>query len=404
MIRDIYDRIVADAVARAATVCPPVLGLTASIDEIYSMGRERLVALSRDSLRSGGGRGSALAREILDRVRTGRGGEIVHVWDGGPAWVASILGEPDVRQIGGNAAQASWTLATMGAPAILSLADRSPEQLEVLDPRMLVATQSGIVTVSDLTANGSPTKWAHGILEFTAGTPLDGVPLPRSTRLMLRFSHEPLETDSAFEDYVRTHKPRVALLSGLATQPSMETADVEWAVRVAAFLKRSGALVHHELSEFATPVRMRAAIDRLPATSLGMSLSELRTATRSSGNPLDDAVSVAQATSMDRVVVHADDWSMIVTRTPTDAQRDALVLANALASARARLGHPADPESIAASGHLTKNHPASGLIRDNWHAIVVPSLYQPNPVATVGLGDTFTAGLLLGDSLHPATD
>lgn len=405
MIEVEYARAVSEAAERSSSVSPIALGLTASIDELYSMDETRVDALSTAARSTGPGEGPGIARHILNLIRNGRGGEIVASWADGHAWLESILGVADTRQVGGNAAQAAWALASIGAPALLALRDRSASQVSVLDPRILVAEGGHTIAVRELAASGSPTKQPHGILEFAAGVPLNGYPLPRTTRVMLRFSHEPLETDAEFAGYTEENPPGVALLSGLATQPNILTADARWAVRLGARLQRSGTHVHHELSDFGHPARLRTAIRELPATSIGMSLSELVAATGHGADPAESAIALARGVGVSRAVVHADEWSMIVTRTPSDGQRRSLLLANALAGVRARLGRPGDRSEVIGLNEsdtgvsFTQDHPPSGPRSEGWHALVAPSPYMSRPVATVGLGDTFTAGLLLGEAL-----
>lgn len=398
-IRAQYDRVVDAALDAAPHVDPIATGLTASIDEIYHVDEHGMVALAKEARRPGTGAGTSLARRIIDRIGAGRGGEIVSIWDDGPSWLTGTLGDPDARLVGGNAAQASWALAMVGAPSVLALRDRSETQLGVLDGRILLAGPDGLSPISSTPPAGSPSKWPHGILEFTAGTPLDGVPIPRSTRVMLRFSHEPLETDPGFLDYCRTADVPVALLSGLATQPNPTTPDVHWAVELGKLLTARGGSVHHEVSEFADPADLRTAIGALPSTSVGMSSSELTMATGRGGDPAQLAADLAISAGRD-VIVHADEWSLIVTRDPSPETRDSLILANALAAARARTGRPSESPYVDDTGRFTAELPSSGPVRDGWHAIAVPSPYELRPRGTVGLGDTFVAGLLLGDAIH----
>lgn len=399
--RDEYARVLSQL--RDLPDLPPIVtGLTASIDQLYRMDQRRV-----DALVAGQGlprQAGELARTIVSRIRAGRGGEIVRLWDAGSAWLQRRLGASDLEQTGGNAAQASWSLAVLGAPTLLALRDRSPAQLDVLDPRILLAGADGVHAVSRATAAGTPLKQPHAILEFTAGTLIEGAPLPRSTRVMLRFSHEPLETDRFFLDHCRANAVNVALLSGLATQPSLASPDVDWAVGLAGDLHRRGAFVHHELSEFSRPADLRRAAGILPVASVGLSLSELTLAAGRTGSPAQLAAEFGATSKVEQLVVHADEWAMVVTTDPASSARDSLILANALASARAWSGRPSADPTPRPEAIFTDDLPESGSIGDGWHALVVPAPYHPRPRATVGLGDTFVAGLLLGEALsRPAT-
>src|SRR5207247_1114178 len=121
----------------------------------------------------------------------------------------------DRRQLGGTGPQASWALAVLGAPSVLALADRSAEQLAVVDPRTGVCSDGRVVPAGSIAATGEATKLPHCVLEFASGTPLGGGTVPRSTRLILRFGDEPIERDEQFAALTPgLPGTRAALLSG----------------------------------------------------------------------------------------------------------------------------------------------------------------------------------------------
>jgi ADP-dependent phosphofructokinase/glucokinase len=400
-IRSDYERVIHDAVASVHRVGPVAAGFTASIDVVYAISEQQLAALS--AARDEDSPGGALARTIVDRIASGRGGELAVSWDRGQAWIERVLGEPSARQAGGNGAQVAWTLAEIGAASVLCLADRSSEQLSVLHPGILLASRSGLVSVGEVTPEGAPTKQPRFILEFSKGTELDGHPLPRSTRIMFGFSEESLERDDHFASWSRAAgTPPVTMLSGLATQPGLATEDARWAAALAEDLRGSGTWLHHELSEFAGDEEMRAAVAFFRSSSIGMSVSELRQATGGARSPQSLALEIANAGRFEQVVVHADDWSMMVCREPSPLKRDALILGNALAGARARAGRPVSDPAIDDDALFGDDLPADGPVGEGWHCIAVPSPYTPTPRGTVGLGDSFCAGLLLGESIARA--
>ena len=105
------------SLARAAR--PVLLGFSAFVDASVRMERaERLFAPdaplpARD-----------LGRELLARIRTGRGGEYSLDWPAGDEWLAANL--PHAIGAGGTSAQIAKAFGILGAPALLALADRSP--------------------------------------------------------------------------------------------------------------------------------------------------------------------------------------------------------------------------------------------------------------------------------------
>ncbi len=100
-----------------------------------------------------------------------------------------------------------------------------------------------------------------------------------------------------------------------------------------------------------------------------------------------------------RVIVHADDWALAVRRGNPQQQERILLAGNAFAAARARDGQPAVVLDPAEDANYTDDLPRSGALGDGWLSTCVPAPYLRRPTSTIGLGDTFTAGVLLADSL-----
>ena len=74
---------------------------------------------------------------------------------------------------------------------------------------------------------------------------------------------------------------------------------------------------------------------------------------------------------------------------------------NLLASGRAFHGAPSgDVRPIDGSAYPT-DIPRAGRLADGWRADCAPVPYIDSPTSTIGLGDTFTAGLLLAGALEP---
>jgi ADP-dependent phosphofructokinase/glucokinase len=159
-------------------------------------------------------------------------------------------------------------------------------------------------------------------------------------------------------------------------------------------------VIHHELAEFPAPERLREAVAMGLATSLGMSLSELSMLTGTTGDPRLLARDVAVMARARRVIVHADDWALAVHRDDPGHTRDVLLAGNAFAAARARTGEPSSVLEPAPEASYTDRLPPGGPLGDGWQATSVPAPYLPRPAGTVGLGDTFVAGILLAESIQ----
>jgi len=402
--RDAYLRVAERIVAGAPAARPVLTVSNACVDAVFHVDAVRLSRLTAAArtARDSDGRGAELVSRVLDRISDGRGGELLARWPDGPAWITAVLGPPNRYQAGGTGPQASWTLATVGATSVLALADRSAEQLAVLDLRTGLCADGQVVPVGSLVPSGTPTKLPHSILEFTAGTKCGTLSVPRSSRIILRFGDEPIERDEQFFHLA----PKLAagagagLLSGLNSLAEDDSRDRDWLAALARAWARAGlAVIHHELAEFPTPARLRQAARLAPATSLGLSLSELFTLTGRRGDPRLLAQQVASQYGMRRVIVHADHWALAVHRADSRHIERVLLAGNAFAAARARHGQPTANLDPAEDASYTEDLPQSGALGDGWQTICVPVPHLRRPAGTIGLGDTFSAGALLAESL-----
>src|SRR5436190_18681317 len=119
---------------------------------------------------------AAMIAELKRRARAGIGGELHVDWPQGPAWMARHF--QGRLGLGGTSAQAANLLATLGAPALLSLAGRDRDQLSVIHPDVYLATDRGPITRNRIASAGSGSA-PHYIFEFTAGRTIDGEVLRR---------------------------------------------------------------------------------------------------------------------------------------------------------------------------------------------------------------------------------
>lgn len=376
-------------------------GTSACVDAIFRIDARRLARLLAPP---GPQRGADLVTWVLSRITQGRGGELLIRWPDGPAWICGLLGRPGRYQIGGTGPQASWALATIGARSVLALADRSAEQLAVIDPRVGICVDGAIIAAGSLTPCGAPSKLPHCILEFTAGTTHDGVMIPRSSRIILRFGDEPVERDEQYRTMTTSLAAGAGagLVSGLNAPCDEDSSGRDWLHELASGWSAAGlAVIHHELGEFPSRPRLQQAAALGTATSLGMSLSELFMLVGRRGDPRSLAHDVALRYGMTRVIVHADDWALAVHRGDPQHEADVLLAGTLMAAARARAGQPTAALSPSPDATYTSDLPAGGAMANGWQATSVPAPYLPRPASTVGLGDTFTAGILLAESLPP---
>lgn len=407
---------IAGRLAEAAPTARPIFtGQNACVDAIFRIDAERLARMAGLAATPDDEPGAALLARVMARITRGRGGELLTRWPDGPSWITALLGTPDRHQVGGTGPQASWALAVAGARSVLALQDRSAQQLAVIDPRTGICADGAVVPVGSVTPSGTPTKLLHCILEFTAGTSLEtaeapAVTVPRSSRIILRFGDEPIERDEQFLAVTKA-MAKVAgagLLSGRNGLADDDLAGRTWLTALARAWSDGGLpVIHHELAEFPAAERLREAAAMCGPTSLGMSLSELYmltgtktgTGTGTRGDPRLLARDVADRYGARRVIVHADDWALAVHRDDPCHTRDVLLAGNAFAAARARTGQPSADLEPAPDASYTDRLPPEGPLGDGWQATSVPAPYMNSPGGTVGLGDTFVAGILLAESI-----
>ena len=407
---EIYGETASRVLLDAPAARPVFTGTNACVDAIFLVDADRLariVAAVRTSAVGTLAVGSALMGRVLDRIGQGRGGELLTRWPSGPAWIMDLLGEPDRYQVGGTGPQASWALATLGARTVLALADRSAGQLAVIDPRAGLCSGGAVVPAGQVAPRGEPSKEPHCILEFTAGTTSGAVTVSRSSRVILRFGDEPVEQDEEYLTTTADLAPTAGagLVSGLNGPPDDDHEAHDWVLGLARAWSRSGlSVIHHELAEFPSIGRLREAAELTPVTSVGLSLSELFMLAGTRGDPRVLARDLGERSGAGRVIVHADDWALAVSRDDQADPQLALLTGNLLAAARARAGRPTDALAPPADARYVDDRPPDGAMGDGWHARCVPAPHLRKPVGTIGLGDTFVAGVLLADSLrYPPT-
>jgi ADP-dependent phosphofructokinase/glucokinase len=379
-----------DLVSRARlTLC----GFSACVDVYLSLHDVDGVAAAAE-----GTPAAALLAELKRRATTGIGGELRAEWPDGPCWFPRHL--TGRLGLGGTSAQAAQLLATLGAPALLALADRSFEQLEVIHPGVQLAAAGGLVRRSEIRPSGSGEP-PHIIFEFTAGRTVDGVPIGRSSRVIVRFNDSDLQHDGDFDrlSVELAGSAGAGILSGFNELPPARTkAEHDFVLRTAeAWRARGLGTIHLELGDFHTEAMRDEALAALApaATSFGASLSELDGLIPATDPVAARAIALAERFGFSRVCIHADHWALAVTRGDPEIETTALLTGCLVAAARAAVGQIVVPQSIPEGAELNPlPFPAKQRLGD-WHVVAVPSPYLARPVATIGLGDTFLAGTLL---------
>jgi ADP-dependent phosphofructokinase/glucokinase len=343
---------------------------------------------------------AALARELLRRASAGIGGELYMDWPEGGVWL-----EENLRiarwGIGGTGAQAAQTLAILGAPALISLEDRSARQLSVIHPEILVATTAGVSRIGELPAGVHGGKPAHYIFEFTAGNRVGSVLLSRSSRTIVRFGEERLDRDPDFtrESVREAATAGAGILSGFNEIGDKQLQEsLEGAVELAQSWRDKGLnIIHLEIGDYQSVAARDTALKMLGGVidSLGLSYSELCGLAIGPQDTIEKACELAAMFNLSRLCVHSDTWALTVTKDDPQREFEAILCGCLLASARAERGFPCAPVAI----------PQDAVFHDlSWEKsrrsgersiVSCASPYLARPAGTIGLGDTFLAGTLL---------
>ena len=383
----ILDRL--DAIT--ANARPTLCGMSACVDATVSLHASQALLEAVDPPQA-----AALAKTLTQRAQAGTGGELRVDWPGGPAWLDGRL--PFTRDLGGTGPHAARMLAVLGAPVLLALATRSPEQLAVLHPQIWLAREGRPVPARAIVPD-RPNATKVYIFEYTKDRVLGRLALPRSSRIIIRFDDSGLEDDREFASLSARLAPvaGAALLAGFSTVAGAELDASLARTRALTSRWRAGGIpaIHLELAGYERPEYRDRTLDALSGTITSVGLS------RSEFDELVPGLDLARGMralgeryALRRVCVHADGWAATATLDDPGTEREALLLGCLLASTRAAHGAPRVPVAVPA-GAVFEELPALPPALGPWRFVACAAPYLAYPAATVGLGDTFTAGCLL---------
>ncbi|MBL8906022.1 MAG: 6-phosphofructokinase [Rhizobiales bacterium] len=335
---------------------------------------------------------------IKRRAEKGIGGEIRIDWPDGPSWLAQNL--PISYALGGTGPQAAWTLAMIGAPALVALEDRSAHMLRHLHPDILIAENGKPTAARNIAPRGTRRPEIF-IIEYAAGRAIGNVTPRRSSRIIVRFHDPGLEHDRQFEELsvALAGEAGAGLISGFNSIP-YERIDSEVAAvthMTAQWLAAGLGVLHLELAGYDTPAHRDRVISGLQGTitSTGMSYSEFAALAPGSSDIAQDMCELGERFGLDRVCVHADQWAASATRGDADKEQRALMMGCLLAGTRAAKGAPTYPGEIDTRATFTAPPLPFLSRRGKWSIVSCASPHLEHLEAAVGLGDSFTGGCLL---------
>jgi hypothetical protein len=389
----LYRELIGDIPGIAATAPLMLFGLSACVDaRLFAHELTPLFAADAPP------QARALSETIKNRAQHSIGGEIRVDWPEGPAWLAQHV--PITYALGGTGPQAAWSLAEIGAPALIALEDRSAHKLRQVHPDILIAEDGRALRAADIVPRG-PRQPEIFIIEYTAGQAIGDVTPTRSSRIIVRFHDPGLEHDDQFEKLSIKLAPQAGagLISGFNSIPHEKIVTEVAPVRHMIEQWRAAGIptIHLELAGYDTPRHRDQVIGRLTGaiTSIGMSHSEFPGFMPETSDLAKDMCALGTRLGLDRVLVHADHWAASVTRDDPGEEHRALLMGCLLAGTRAAHGIPAYPKSIDRQATFT-DPPFPIFARHGaWSFVSCASPHLAQPKATVGLGDSFTGGCLL---------
>lgn len=368
-----------------------------------------------------------LVRSIVQHVAAGQGTDLPVAEPAIQQWLVDRVSGR--TQLGGTGAQAANTVTTLGFPTLVHLTGCSQTQADAFHvPELTRLARGGsLIPVCHAVSPGDQTMW-HVALEYAAGLSfvVDGerIVAPAASRVIV--SYDPVNcdfhVDPEFVDAVakRDNDVRRVLISGYSQVVGRQALDRLIEQTVAATQRwtaaRGDMVVHTELGAMPNPADLAGVVETigLEVGSIGMNADELgdllavwdmRLADRPGAIALIvDAVRSRTLTR--RVNVHTATHAVTMTGSHPEHERDALLFGALVASTRARIG--TYPTFIDLEETLATNRPhphglevlddlalPDGIARLGGESlVVVPAIEIAHPAATVGLGDSFTGGLL----------
>lgn len=400
-------------------------GFTSNVDRLAQLDHDVLERLFEGTVVPNGLPRVSLVKSVDDlrlgiaqTIAAGDGTDLVIRDERITAWLLERMNGR--KQIGGTGVQAASTLATLGFPVLVHLTGRSPEQIAALAGRekIVVGGPDGLIPAEEAGNPDDPTMW-HPALEFAAGlrAPMVGSPVaPASNRVLV--GYDPVncdfEIDPGFAAILNDPMVDIGALLVSGFSQLHEAGPRERVLCDAAEALRQwraarpSLFIHLELGAMPDFAMVAAVVTALHpyVTSIGMNIDELREFLTVHGATMaaPGADLVAQMRQLQqryptpRLSVHTREFCLSLTDGDANQERDALLFASLTAATRSRIAAFPQWDDLATTL-------ADGTINGDGLAVVEAAATEPDvvatpgiafsgPAATVGLGDSFTGGLL----------
>lgn len=326
--------------------------------------------------------------------------------------------------LGGTCAQSTGALGAMGVPVLTHFTDQSQEVIDCLPYEGIESIKDGKrVPLKECVSGELPLM--HFIMQFNKGDVLNingkKVEIPLSNRLIMEFDkvHKYLPVRQDFLEYVENNAKQIYSysVSGFNAILDLEIMKERAAQMVEHFknIKKNNPnlVIYFESAHYiSTQIRDYLYGELCQYMDIfGMNEEELVHLTSKMEHPVDKDDLESIITGLDYVleqypakgiIMHSKDYSLYYGKELKGVNIEmGLTLGNLMSGTKARVGHYGSQEECMVNLQLDLSSVGVEFAErlenmDTKHtAVLVPSRYMEKPNFTIGLGDTFVAGVQL---------
>ncbi|MDR1899662.1 MAG: ADP-dependent glucokinase/phosphofructokinase [Treponema sp.] len=326
--------------------------------------------------------------------------------------------------LGGTGAQGAAALGAMGFPLILHITDRSKEVCEKLNyPGLVMVSGDTLIPVMEGARDTAPVR--HLIMQYSKDDVLElrgaRYTIPLSNRLIMDYDtvHKSFLVDREFLGYLESHADSLVSYSVSGFNAFLDSEVLrrrleELRIHYGRIKAASRCTLYLEGAHYLNPKIRHLTFGMLAESVdiLGMNGEELADLTKdlgqgADGDSLESVLAglelILETYSVRGVVMHTGDYSLYYGAEPDCGDMEkGLTLGNIMSATRARTGSygtrsdcektlsvPLSPAGVSFARELES-------VDRKRYACLVPSRYMENPKYTIGLGDTFVAGMQIG--------
>ena len=325
--------------------------------------------------------------------------------------------------LGGTCAQGAAALARVGVPCVAQISDRSAQVCRQLDyPEIaLVSPQGEAVPAMEMVSGQEPVK--HFIMQYERGSRVQigdrACVIPESNRIIMGYDdlHKTLPVDPHFLSYIEAHAPlidsyNISGFNAIVSQDILRQTVGEMARHYRLVKQANPAcILYLESAHYISGDSRHMVFNGLAPflDILGMNEEELAELAQCRGHALAAGNGTSLLAALELALemypvkglaVHSKDFAVYYGQElPGIDMAAALCLGNLLAGTKARVGRYGSPEECRGTLEIPLSPVGLALARSmpSRHkgriVSIAPSRYMESPAATVGLGDTFVAGM-----------